>query len=139
MRKQLEKIFFDVRKNFIWTADDQHELHYDGKVITLNEHWGLMKPDARGTLRGDCEDFSIYCSKLVKEQLQIPKERRLLTYCKTETGEGHMVLTVLGERDEEYVFDNRQRRLGSLRKLKRAGYRDFARPKGPINGPWEIL
>ena len=133
--KDLNRIFKEIRRNFIWTADDEHELHYDGKVITLNDHWGLMQPDARGILRGDCEDFSLYCSKQLKEQLKIRKARRKLTYCKTETGEGHMILCVRLD-DDEYVFDNRQRKLTTLPRLKRAGYSDFARPNGPINGPW---
>ena len=138
MRKDLDKIFHEVRENFIWIADEDHELHYDGKVVTLNDHWGLMQPDARGTLRGDCEDFCLYCSKQLKEKLSIPKSKRKLTYCKTESGEGHMILAVLDE-DTEYVFDNRQRRLTTLKKLTRAGYSDFARPHGPINGPWTAI
>ena len=140
MKKELEKIFLDVRKNFIWTADGSHELHYDGKSITLNDHWGLMQPDARGTLRGDCEDFALYCSRRLKDELNIHKSRRHLTYCKTESGEGHMILCVReADSDQEYAFDNRQRRLRTLRALKRAGYTDFARPEGPINGPWLAL
>lgn len=134
-KRELERLFFKVRNNFIWTADDEHELVYDGKVIRLNDHWGLMTPDARGILRGDCEDFCLYISKLLKTELSIPKSKRKLTYCKTESGEGHMILTVKSN-ESEYVFDNRQRRLTTLNSLKRAGYSDFARPHGPINGPW---
>lgn len=135
MNKEFENIFHDVRNNFIWIADGDHELYYDGKVITLNDHWGLMQPDARGTLRGDCEDFCLYISKRLKEKLNIPKSKRKLTYTKTESGEGHMILCVK-DNDCEYVFDNRQRQLTTLQKLKSAGYNDFARPQGPINGPW---
>lgn len=138
MKNQLEKIFYDVRKNFIWTADDKHDLSYDGKKVTLGDYWGLMIPDARGILRGDCEDFCLYISKRLKDDLNIPKSKRFLTYCTTETGEGHIILCVKAD-GREYVFDNRQRRLKTLRDLKRAGYGDFARPHGPINGPWISL
>lgn len=72
MKKDLANIFYNVRKNFTWTANNEHVLQYDGKVIKINEHWGLMQPDARGNLRGDCEDFSPFCSKRLKEELRIP-------------------------------------------------------------------
>ncbi len=142
MKKDLEKIFFTVRKNFIWTADDTRELSYKGQTLSLADDWKLMQPNAHGILKGDCEDFCLYCSKVIKEQLNIPKSQRLLTYCKTESGEGHMILVVndtMGDQQNEYVLDNRQRRISTLRKLKRSGYRDFARPEGPVNGPWHMI
>lgn len=135
MRDSLLAIFFAVKNNFIWTADEEHELNWNGKIVKMKEHWDLMVPDANGTLRGDCEDFALYCSRMVKKILEIPKEYRRLTYCQTETGEGHMVLTVYVG-DANYVFDNRQRTLTTLNKLKSAGYKNFAQPDTVITGNW---
>lgn len=138
MKKELDKVFQEVRRNFIWTTDTEHELYYDGKVIKMREHWGLMRPDVRSALRGDCEDSSLYCSKLLKEELRIPKSKRKFTYCQTEIGEGHMVQFVK-DGDGEYVFDNRQSWLVTLWALERSGYRNFAKPNGPVNGPWHPI
>lgn len=138
MKDVLEDIFHEVRNKFIWTADPLTELTWKGEIILMKEHWGLMEPDENGILRGDCEDFALYCSKIVKKILEVPKKYRKLTYCQTETGEGHMVLTVYSG-DSHYVFDNRQRRLTTLSKLRRAGYKDFAQPDGPVNGKWSYL
>lgn len=135
MRDSLLAIFFAVKNHFIWTADEEHELNWNGKIVKMKEHWDLMVPDANGTLRGDCEDFALYCSRMVKKILEIPKEYRRLTYCQTETGEGHMVLTVYVG-DANYVFDNRQRTLTTLNKLKAAGYKNFAQPDTVITGNW---
>lgn len=138
MKNKLQKIFYAVRKKFIWTADDSHELNFNGQTITLKDHWALMEPDKHGILRGDCEDFSLYCSKIIKQELDIPHSRRRLTYCKTEIGDGHMILCVTVD-DKDYVFDYRQRRLTTLRRLKRSGYSDFAQSAGSIDQPWERI
>ena len=138
MRDALADIFRDVRNNFIWRPDDEREIEWNNGKLIIKDIWQLMQPDSNGVLRGDCEDFSLYCSKMIKKILEIPKEYRKLTYCETETGEGHMVLVVYID-DRDYVFDNRQRKLTSLRKLKRSGYKDFAQPDGPINSVWREI
>ena len=131
----IKDIFHEVRKNFIWTADGKHKVAWRDGFIHVKDQWNLMQPDEKGILRGDCEDFCLYCSKQIKEKFGILKADRLLTYTKTETDEGHCILCVkIGDR--EYVLDNRQRQVVTLQKLKRSGYSDFARPKGSVAGPW---
>lgn len=134
MRDQINEIFQDVRSHFIWRPDPEWEIQYKDGTLKIKDHWDLMEPDENGTLRGDCEDFALYCSKMCKEQLGISKKNRTLTFCRTETGEGHMVVEILG-----YILDNRQRTLTTIQKLKSSGYRDFAQPVGPVNGKWEWL
>lgn len=134
----LKKIFNNVRNSFIWTADGPYKTQWKGGSLTIKDHWELIEPDKNGILRGDCEDFCLYISKVLREKLNIPKSQRLLTYSETETGEGHMILCVVVE-GKEFVFDNRQRVITTRQKLKRAGYKSFARPVGSVAGPWKHL
>jgi predicted transglutaminase-like cysteine proteinase len=138
MEEALKRIFDTVHDNFIWKADRRHELTWREGTIKLKDHWDLMEPDENDVLRGDCEDFALYCSKMIRQQLNIPKEDRKLTYCLTETKEGHMVLSVTHE-GKNYVFDNRQRKLTTLNKLKRSGYKHFAQPETTIIGKWVYI
>lgn len=138
MKRDFEKTLSEVRNNFIWVVEQGHSIVWDGQYITLNDHWGLMQPDSRGVLRGDCEDFCLYVSKKLKEKFNISKYNRDLVFCETETGEGHMVLRVISK-GVEYVFDNRQRGLATLISLYGGGYKNFAKPDGPINGKWSKL
>lgn len=133
----LEAIRHEVSEAFTWTADgDVTYVNDAGDTINFADDWKLMEADKDGNLRGDCEDHALYCSKLIKERHEIPRVRRILTYCVTETGEGHMVLEVrVGGRG--YVIDNRYKtRLMSLIRLKRAGYTRFMQPLGSIAGKW---
>ena len=134
----LNKIFKTVLNNFIWMADGPYKVEWRGGNLIIKDHWDLMEPDERDVLRGDCEDFCLYCSKLLKEHLEIPKAQRLLTYTEDELGGGHMILCIK-DGDNEYVFDNRQRQVTTLSKLKRIGYKNFARPEGSVAGPWKHI
>ena len=133
-KSDIAQIFYDVLHNFIWTADPEVTVTYNGKEITFKDKWIRMVPDMNGVLRGDCEDFCLYCSNMLAVFTGLDIKKRKLTYCVTESGEGHMILEADG-----WVLDNRQRRLTTIRKLKRDGYRDFAQPVGPITGRWEYL
>ena len=57
------------------------------------EHWQLG-------LVGDCEDFALWC----RHELELLGVRSDLVFCRTETGEGHLVCSVQG-----YILDNRHK------------------------------
>jgi predicted transglutaminase-like cysteine proteinase len=64
------------------------------------EHWVI--PDDVESVTGDCEDFALACRKLCRQK-GIPSR---LVFCKTETGEAHLVLECRG-----YILDNRYDRV----------------------------
>lgn len=134
MSEEFKDIFYEVRNSFVWTADEETEIEWLDGTIKIADQWKYMEPDQNGVYRGDCEDFCLTIDKIIKERLNIPLSERKLTYCVTETGEGHMILEVQGQ-----VFDNRQRKLTTLKKLKSAGYKKFAQPVDKVNGRWKYL
>ena len=81
----------DILQGVLDKAHQGHEYVSDKKQYGISEHW------AEG-LVGDCEDFSLWCRERLKEQ-GIESD---LVYCKTETGEGHLVCSVEG-----WILDNR--------------------------------
>ncbi len=74
-------------------AHGQHEYRFDRDQYGVSEHWAA-------DLAGDCEDFALWC----RGQLDQQGLAADLVYCKTETGEGHLVLHVSG-----WILDNRHR------------------------------
>ncbi len=66
-------------------AQQRHEYVSDQEMHGEFEHWepGLM---------GDCEDYALWCRERL-EGLGVESE---LIYCKTESGIGHLVLSVKG-------------------------------------------
>lgn len=75
--------------------DDAHAGHTyvpDAQQFGQQEFWqpGLI---------GDCEDFALWCRAALKERHALDAD---LIFCRTETGEGHLVLCRDG-----FVLDNR--------------------------------
>ena len=71
--------------------DRAHRYVEDITQYQRPEHWTV-------SLTGDCEDFALWCRQ---ELLSIGIVSDLI-FCRTETGEGHLVCSVDG-----YVLDNR--------------------------------
>ena len=83
----------DTLQSVLELAHSQHEYRYDIDQYGKIEHWEVG-------LVGDCEDFALWCRQQL-DDYGIPSD---LVYCKTETGEGHLVLHVYG-----WILDNRHR------------------------------
>lgn len=92
-------------KNLQKVLDEAHEGHkYIRDIDQYNkrEHWELG-------LKGDCEDFALWCRKRLLDLYNIESD---LIYCKTETGVGHLVISVDG-----WILDNRHKWVTSRDKL----------------------
>lgn len=74
----------------------------DAEQFDMIEHWPGEDtiPDPPAVFKDDCDGFALACRKHLKK-LEIPSD---LVFCKTETGEGHLVCSVEG-----WILDNRQR------------------------------
>ena len=77
--------------------DDAHAGHAyvsDEEKHGLREHWELG-------LEGDCEDFALWCRRELRDRYGIESD---LVFCRTETGTGHLVVSV-----DSWILDNRHR------------------------------
>ena len=81
----------DILQDVLDKAHQGHEYISDQEKHGVPEDW-------RAELVGDCDSFSLWCRERLKEQ-GIESD---LVYCKTETGEGHLVCSVEG-----WILDNR--------------------------------
>lgn len=127
-----QAIHRDVQRRFVWTADKDQ--------FGRSEDWRVPQPAPDGTIRDDCDGFVLYCHHLLRDEAGIPEGRMYPVVCKTEVGDWHVVLVCEADGGQE-VLDNRQRRVVSLRELRRAGYSDFYRPSDRFNitADWELL
>ncbi len=103
------------------------------KVVDYWEGAAAIRPS--GSFRGDCEEFSMLA---VMKARQLGLNARLVV-CRDETGEGHCIAEVADPKLlTSYFFDNRQRRLVTLKEL--AHYRFYSvSPWNPLPGdtrPW---
>lgn len=99
----LSDILDRVHDGFTYVTDEEQY----GEV----ESWDM--PDDVDNVSDDCDGFALACRQLVREA---GLESRLVI-CKTETGEGHMVLAV-----GNYILDNRYNRVKLKSTLERVGY-----------------
>ena len=101
----------------------------DAAQYGVAEHWALP----RGGV-GDCEDFA-----LLKRRLLIqhgwPSSALLVTTARTESGEGHAVLTVVTDQGD-YVLDNRT---SAVRLWSDTGYVFFARQDMANPRRWVVV
>lgn len=91
----------DILDNIHRSAFRKFKYETDQEQYNTIEKW-VMPPDyydGSQKFKGDCEDFALYCRKLCDD---VGLKTRLV-FCKTEDGEGHLVLEHRG-----YVLDNRQ-------------------------------
>ena len=72
-------------------AHKGHRYVSDQEQYSLREHW-------TESLEGDCEDFALSVRKMLKKH-NIESD---LVFCLTETGTGHLVVSVDG-----WILDNR--------------------------------
>jgi len=92
----------DILKKVLAEAHKGHKYVEDIHNYGKNEYW---KPE----LKGDCEDFALWC-KYELEKKGIDAD---LVMCLTETNQGHLVCSVDG-----WVLDNRYRYLVSKDELR---------------------
>ena len=85
MRRQLQDVLDEAHSSHVYISDKDNF----GKV----DHW-------QPGLKGDCEDFALWC----RERLAAQGIESDLIFCLTELGGGHLVLSVDGN-----ILDNRQR------------------------------
>ena len=91
---ELHQIFEHVKNRFTFTPQDV-------------ERWASAE-ELTGEVSSDCNDFALACRAACRAA---GIESRLV-YCKTETGEGHLVLSCAG-----WILDNRQRQVVSRARL----------------------
>jgi predicted transglutaminase-like cysteine proteinase len=85
MHSKLEEVFQEAKAGHTYLSD----LEKHG----ISEHWAAE-------LEGDCDSFALWCRDKLKEH-GIDSD---LVYCKTEKGDGHLVLSVKG-----WVLDSRHK------------------------------
>lgn len=107
MFKKLKKIHGQIKRGFRWTSDIEAHRQMD--------HWQI--PPDLDDIRDDCDGFALAC-RYVCDQAGI-KSR--LVWCKTEGGEGHLVLAV-----DNYILDNREWGVTTKARLERKGYKWIA-------------
>lgn len=117
---QLSDIHQRVLAGFKYTDDKDQ--------FGMDEHWHL--PEDVDNVTGDCDDFAIACRSLVRDLDCATR----LAICMTETGEWHLVCTA-----NEYVLDNRQRRVYSREELEYKGYKFHYVSGLEAHDPWEKL
>lgn len=81
----------DKLQSILNKAHAGHRYIEDQDQYGVEEYWTI-------DLRGDCEDFALWCRQELKK---IGIESNLIL-CKTENGEGHLVCDVEG-----WILDNR--------------------------------
>ncbi len=80
---------------------------YDKDQYMQEEHWtshAQAVNENRG-FRDDCDGYACTAAELLVEA-GIPRENIKLVYCKTETGEGHLVCGVSSD-STTYIIENR--------------------------------
>ena len=97
MKDIITLTFKQVRSLFIWQCDRV--------TFGVPEDW---RSHADQVERGevffdDCDGFALTCAELLTRR-GIPREFIRLAFCRTETGEGHLVCIA-----NELTLDNRQR------------------------------
>ncbi len=78
------------------SLDEARKLHtyiYDKDQYGVPEYW-------KTSLKGDCEDHALW----LRQHLKSKGIKSDLVYCLTETGDGHLVLSVEG-----WILDNRNK------------------------------
>lgn len=107
IKSKLKQIHKRVFKGFTYKTDmEQH-----GE----DERWSM--PEDVDRVVGDCEDFALACRSLLVEE-SLPSR---LVYCKTELGEGHLVVECEG-----WVLDNRMKKVVTQQYLTKKGYKFLA-------------
>jgi predicted transglutaminase-like cysteine proteinase len=113
-----------VKNCFIYESD----LKNYGK----NEDWRSHADAVRKQeyFKDDCDGFALTCAELLMEQ-GISKQKIKLIYCKTETGEQHLVCGVdvndpdFGE--TIYICDNRNETMRSIQEMPKYEWQKFMR------------
>ena len=115
------EIFDRVKDGFVYTKDmDQYGFREDWRFPTDFDN-----------VVGDCDDFAIACRALLKEN---GHDCRLL-YCKTETGEGHLICAV-----GKLALDNRMKYPVELTYLSKSRNYDMISVSGLNPGdPWHNI
>lgn len=101
------------------TLDRIHARVFEGFTYTTDEEqYGVMEdwriPSDVDKVSDDCDGFALACRFLLRQE-NIPN--RLLV-CLTETNEWHLVCCV-----ENYILDNRQTKVKTIKQLQRLGYK----------------
>jgi len=100
---EIFRIAMDVQKRiaplFIYTPDS--------KQYNQEEHWTSHAKAVKANLlfKDDCDGYAATAAELLVEA-GIPKESIKLIYCKTETGEAHLVCGVSSDTNT-YIIENR--------------------------------
>lgn len=91
MFRVLQDIHKRIKDRFVYKSDIS--------VWGKSEHWERYDqiPEV-GLIIGDCDCFALACRRECRKQGISSR----LVYCKTETGEGHLVLSA-----DIYILDNR--------------------------------
>ena len=85
LKDTLQKVLNEAHRGHTYVSDlDKH-----GKL----EHW-------EADLVGDCDSFALW----IRDRLKQENIESDLIYCLTETGEGHLVISVQG-----WILDNRSK------------------------------
>ena len=110
----------------------------DGKLYGVNEKWAYPKVDGL-TLKGDCEDISLYKLKLLVDE-GVPLGALLMTIGVTEDGEGHCVLCVATV-EKDFILCNMHETLTYPRTMRREGFKFLYRQRlgHAIDEPWDKL
>ena len=120
----LNKIREDAGKHFEYQSDESKF----GQV----EHWMVAgeiydELSRFGMVAGDCDDFAAICVGMCRKH-GLPTR---YVFCKTETGEGHLVCEVEG-----WIFDNRYTDVVSKDDLP---YRWLSISGYSANDPWHLI
>lgn len=86
---------------------------------------------------GDCEDYALL-KRLKLIDAGFPALELKIAICKTETGEGHAVLTIDTNRGS-LVLDNRYPDVKTHRQLLNIGYKFLQRQDGKTSNGWVKL
>ena len=85
------------------TVNLRVEYQFDEVQYHSGDYWEYPQPDAKGVLRGDCEDYAILKRKMLRD-LGYPHRAMRIASLFTETGEGHAVL-IVRTTNGDYVLD----------------------------------
>ena len=104
----MQAIFDKVIADFIYTPDREQ--------FNLRDYWASHAEEVeQGVVwKDDCDGFAITCAELLAKA---GYDKVSLIYCKTETGDGHLVCGV-ADNGDTYILDNRQRKVWSWSLIK---------------------
>lgn len=101
---------------------------YDKDKFGVTEYWDV--PENLDRVVDDCDGFAMACRVALTEK-EIPNR---LIYCKTETGEGHLVCAV-----GNFILDNRYPKVKTKFELDNAGYEWIATSGFKRGDPWRQI